>query len=58
MIKQKVRAVSSTFGCHKAGGRKDQSLHSDVNFQLLKDGAGLANSLVSLGGRRYASAAE
>ena len=34
VMKQKVRAVSSNFGCHKAGGRKDQSLHSDVNWQL------------------------
>ena len=36
VIKQQVRAVSRTGGCPKAGGRKDQSLHSDVNFQFLK----------------------
>ena len=34
VMKQKVRAVSSNFGCYKAGGRKDQSLHSDVNWHL------------------------
>eukprot|EP00435_Cladocopium_sp_Y103_P011535 s1767_g3.t1 len=27
-MEQTVRAVSSHFGCHKAGGRQDQSLHS------------------------------
>ena len=26
VMKQKVRAVSSNFGCHKAGGRKDQAV--------------------------------